>query len=170
MVTERKMDATRLLAEDHRKVEELFEQFEKASGDGRKEKIARKICTELKVHTMIEEEIFYPALRGKIDGDDLDEALVEHDGAKLLINDIEAGGPDEQFYEAKVKVLQEQVEHHVKEEEKQQGNLFQQARAADVDLEALGEQMAARKAELKAEFEATGLPKPELATMTETSV
>ena len=167
MVTERKMDATRLLAEDHRKVEQLFEQFEKASGDGRKEKIARQICTELKIHTMIEEEIFYPALRGKVEDDDLDEALVEHDGAKLLVNEIEAGGPDEQFYEAKVKVLQEQVEHHVKEEEKQQGNLFSQARKTDVDLQALGEQMAARKAELQKIAETEGLPPAQPAALTE---
>ncbi|HEU0133828.1 MAG TPA: hemerythrin domain-containing protein [Allosphingosinicella sp.] len=166
MVTERKIDATRLLAEDHRKVEELFEQFEKASGDGRKEKIARQICTELKAHTIIEEEIFYPALRGKIEEDDLDEAYVEHDGAKVLINEIEAGGPDDDYYEAKVKVLKEQIEHHVKEEEKQQGNLFQQARAADVDLEALGARMAARKEELMMFADAEGaLPRAEPATM-----
>jgi hypothetical protein len=160
-----KPDATRLLTEDHRRVEELFEKFEKASGDGRKEKLAREICTELKVHAMLEEEIFYPALRGKIEDDDLDEALVEHDGAKVLINEIEAGGPDDDFYEAKVKVLQEQIEHHVKEEEKQQGNIFQQARAADVDLEALGEQMAARKAELMRLAETEGLPPAVPATM-----
>ncbi len=166
MVTERDMDATHLLAEDHRKVENLFEQFEKASGDGRKERIARQICTELKVHSMIEEEIFYPALRGKISDDDLDEAYVEHDGAKMLINEIEAGGPDEAFYDAKVKVLQEQIEHHVEEEEKSRGNLFQQARAADVDLEALGRQMAARKQELMRLAETEGLPPAEPATMT----
>ncbi len=160
-----KQDATRLLTEDHRRVEELFEQFEKASGDGRKEKLARQICTELKVHAMLEEEIFYPALRGKISEDDLDEAMVEHDGAKLLINEIEAGGPDDDYYDAKVKVLQEQIEHHVKEEEKQQGNIFQQARATDVDLDALGERMAARKEELMAQAEAGGLPPAELATM-----
>ncbi len=166
MVTERKMDATHLLMEDHRKVEGLFEQFEKASGDGRKERVANQICTELKIHAMIEEEIFYPALRGKIDDDDLDEAYVEHDGAKLLINEIEAGGPDEDFYDAKVKVLQEQIEHHVEEEEKARGNIFQQARAADVDLEALGRQMAARKAELMRLAESEGLPRAEPATMT----
>ena len=166
MVSERRQDATHLLMEDHRKVEDLFEQFEKASGDGRKERIARQICTELKVHSMIEEEIFYPALRGKISDDDLDEAYVEHDGAKLLINEIEAGGPDEEFYDAKVKVLQEQIEHHVEEEEKSRGNLFQQARAADVDLEALGEQMAMRKAELMELAETSGLPPAEPATMT----
>ena len=167
MVTERKMDATHLLAEDHRKVEDLFEQFEKASGDGRKEKIARQICLELKVHTMIEEEIFYPALRGKISDDDLDEAYVEHDGAKMLINDIEAGSGGDDFYEAKVKVLQEQIEHHVKEEERQSGNLFSQARKADVDLEGLGEQMASRKQELMQQAGTAGLPPAQPATLTE---
>ena len=165
MADQGKQDALKLLSEDHRKVEELFEQFEKASGDGKKEKIARQICTELKVHAMIEEEIFYPALRGKIDDDDLDEAMVEHDGAKLLINDIEAGGPDEDYYDAKVKVLQEQIEHHVKEEEKQQDNIFTQARKTDVDLQALGEQMAARKAELMALAESQGLPPAQTKTM-----
>ena len=166
MVTERDMDATHLLMQDHRKVEDLFEQFEKASGDGRKEKLARQICTELKVHAMIEEEIFYPALRGKIAEDDLDEAYVEHDGAKVLINEIEAGGPDDDFYDAKVKVLQEQIEHHVEEEEKIRDNIFQQARAADVDLEALGRQMAARKEELMRLAESEGLPPAQPATMT----
>lgn len=165
MASQGRQDATHLLAEDHRKVEDLFEQYEKASGDGRKEKLARQICTELKVHSMIEEEIFYPALRGKISDDDLDEAYVEHDGAKLLINEIEAGGPDEEYYDAKVKVLKEQIEHHVEEEEKSRGNIFQQARAAEVDLEALGEAMAARKAELMALAEREGLPPAEPATL-----
>jgi predicted transcriptional regulator len=165
MASQGRQDATKLLTEDHRKVEGLFEQFEKASGDGRKEKIARQICMELKIHSMIEEEIFYPALRGKIEEDLLDEAYVEHDGAKMLINEIEAGGPDEHFYEAKVKVLQEQIEHHVKEEEKQRDNMFQQARAADVDLEALGEQMAARKAELMEQAQTAGLPPAQPTTM-----
>jgi len=117
------------------------------------------------VHAMLEEELFYPALRGKIEDDDLDEAYVEHDGAKVLINDIEAGGSDSDFYEAKVKVLKEQIEHHVKEEEKQQDNIFSQARKADVDLESLGEQMAARKAELMERAEAEGLPPAQPATM-----
>jgi hypothetical protein len=170
MVTENKMDATHLLTEDHRKVEGLFERFEKAGGDGRKEQIARQICTELKVHSMIEEEIFYPALRGKISDEDLDEAYVEHDGAKVLINEIEAGGADEAFYDAKVKVLKEQIEHHVEEEEKIRGNIFQQARAADVDLEALGERMAARKAELLERAERGELGPAEPATLTATEV
>ena len=164
-----KQDAIKLLTEDHRRVEELFEQFEEAGRDSKKEKLARQICTELKVHAMIEEEIFYPALRGKIDDDDLDEAIVEHDGAKVLINDIEAGEPSDQFYDAKVKVLKEEIEHHVKEEEKQRDNLFSQARKTDVDLEALGEQMAARKAELMQLAESEGLPPAQPATLTETN-
>ena len=161
----KKLDATQLLTQDHREVEELFEKFEKASGDGAKEKLAKQICTELKVHSMIEEEIFYPALRGKISDDDLDEAYVEHDGAKVLINEIEAGGPDDDFYDAKVKVLQEQIEHHVEEEEKRMEGMFSQARQAGLDMDALGEQLAARKAELLETFKATGVPKPVLTTM-----
>ena len=157
-MAENKPDAIKLLSADHREVEELFEKFEKASRDGTKEKIAKQICTELKIHAQIEEEIFYPALRGKISDDDLDEAIVEHDGAKVLINDIEAGSPDDDFYDAKVKVLQEEIEHHVKEEEKQRDNIFTQARKTDVDLVALGEQMAARKQELKDLAESGGLP------------
>ncbi|HWH18432.1 MAG TPA: hemerythrin domain-containing protein [Allosphingosinicella sp.] len=165
MASESKQDAIRLLTEDHRKVEQLFEQFEKAGESSKKEELAKRICTELKVHAMLEEEIFYPAFRGKIDDDDLDEAYVEHDGAKVLINEIEAAGADDEFYDAKVKVLQEQIEHHVKEEEKQQGNIFSQARKTDVDLEALGEQMAARKMELMQKAEADGLPPAQTATM-----
>ena len=110
------------------------------------------------MHAQIEEEIYYPAIRGKVEEDDLDEAYVEHDSAKMLINELEAAEPDEEFYDAKVKVLQELIEHHVKEEEKQRDNLFQQTRAADIDLEALGERLAARKAELLALAESEGLP------------
>lgn len=165
MPTQTDTDATHILAEDHRKVEKLFEQYEKASGDTRKRELANQICTELKVHAMIEEEIFYPALEGKIEEDLLKEAYVEHDGAKVLINQIEAGGPDEEFYDAKVKVLQEEIEHHVKEEEKERGNMFQQARAAEVDLDALGEQMLARKEELMAQAKAGGLPPAQTTTM-----
>jgi hemerythrin superfamily protein len=159
------MDATHILAADHRTVEGLFEEFEKATSSDRKAKLAAQICTELKIHAQIEEEVFYPALRGKIDEDLLNEAYVEHDGAKVLINDIEASGPDDKFFDAKVTVLSEEIKHHVKEEEKQQDNMFQQARAADVDLEALGEQMLARKEQLKAQAENGGLPPAELATM-----
>jgi hypothetical protein len=155
-----KPDAIALLKADHRTVEDLFAKFEKASGDGAKEKIAKQICLELTVHTMLEEEIFYPACEGKVEEDDLKEAYVEHDGAKVLMAEIEAGGPDDEYYDAKVKVLSEEIEHHVKEEEKPGEGLFAQARKAGLDMEALGQQMAARKAELMEEFKA-GLPSPE---------
>lgn len=158
-------DATHILTSDHRKVEDLFADFESASGKSRKEEIAKRICRELKIHSLIEEEIFYPALKGKIEDDLLKEAYVEHDGAKVLINEIAAGGPDEEFYDAKVTVLKEQIEHHVKEEEKERDNMFQQARAADVDLDDLGRRMLARKEELNAKADKDGLPPAKLATM-----
>ena len=155
-------DAIALLKADHRTVEELFAKFENASGDGRKQAIAEQICNELKIHTMIEEEIFYPALEGKIEEDVLAEAYVEHDGAKVLVNDIMAGGPDDQYYEAKVTVLQEEIEHHVKEEEAPSEGMFSQARDTDVDLVALRDRTLARKEELKALAESEGLPPAEL--------
>ena len=155
-------DAIALLKADHRTVEELFDKFENATGKDRKQAIAEKICTELKIHSMIEEEIFYPALQGKIEQELLDEAYVEHDGAKVLINDIMAGGPDEEYYDAKVTVLSEEIEHHVEEEEKPKEGMFAQAREADVDLVALRDQMAARKQELTAQAESEGLPPAQL--------
>ena len=158
-------DATHVLASDHRTVEELFSRYESATGKDSKAGIAQTICRELKIHAQIEEEIFYPALKGKIDDDLLKEAYVEHDGAKLLINEIAAGGPDEEFYDAKVTVLKEEIEHHVKEEEKERDNMFQQARAADVDLKALGEQLLARKKELAELAEREGLPPAKPTTM-----
>ena len=171
MAETKTQDAIALLKEDHRTVEDLFEQFEKASGEGRKQKLAKQICLELTVHAKIEEEIFYPACEGKIEEDLLKEAYVEHDGAKVLIAEIEAGdGESDEYFDAKVKVLQEQIEHHVQEEEKRLEGMFAQARKADLDLDALGEQLAQRKMQLTEEFKATGLPKPELATMRETTV
>lgn len=158
-------DATHILAQDHRKVEDLFTKYENASGRDRKAEIANTICDELKMHTIIEEEVFYPALEGKIDEALLKEAYVEHDSAKLLVNEIAQGSPDENFYDAKLTVLREQIEHHVKEEEKQHENMFQQARAADVDLDALGEQMLARKQELMSLAEKQGLPAAEMKTV-----
>jgi hypothetical protein len=158
MAKEEFTDAIALLKADHREVEDLFAKFESASGDGRKQRLAEQICTELKIHTIIEEEIFYPALEGKIEEDMLNEAYVEHDGAKVLINDIMAGGPDDEFYDAKVKVLSEEIEHHVKEEEAPSEGMFAQARKTDVDLVALRDQMMARKEELKQQAEAGGLP------------
>jgi len=156
-------DAIALLKADHRKVEELFASFENAKG--RKQAIAQQICTELKIHSMLEEEIFYPAFQGKIEQEDLDEAYVEHDAAKLMINDIMAGGPDEQFYDAKVKVLSEEIEHHVEEEEKRGEGIFAQCRETDVDLVALRDQMLARKQELIQQAESGGLPEAKTTTM-----
>ena len=153
-------DAIALLKADHRQVEDLFAQFDKARDQARQHKLATQICNELKVHTMLEEEIFYPALKGKIEDDLLNEAYVEHDGAKILINDILAGSPDE-FYEAKVKVLSEEIEHHVKEEEERVEGMFTQARGTDVDLVALRDTMLARKAELMPLAEANDLPEAE---------
>ncbi len=151
-----------LLTEDHRKVEMLFEKFEKARGAAAQEKIVAQLCDELTVHTMIEEEIFYPALRGQIEDDLLNEAYVEHDGAKMLLLALRDAEPDEAFYKAKVTVLQEQIEHHVKEEEKQRDSMFAQARKAGVDLNALGEQMSARKADLMAMADEGTLPPPKM--------
>lgn len=160
-------DAVALLKEDHRTVEDLFAKFEKASGDDRKKKLADEICMELTIHSMIEEEIFYPACEGKVEEDLLSEAYVEHDGAKVLIGEIQTGSPSDEYFDAKVKVLQEQIEHHVEEEEKRIEGLFSQARKAGVDMDALGEQMAARKEELKAKFTAEGVPPPTFTTLEE---
>jgi hemerythrin superfamily protein len=165
-----KLDAIALLKADHRKVEDLFEQFEGASAPSKKQKIAMQICMELTVHTKIEEEIFYPACEGKIEEDLLKEAYVEHDGAKVLIAEIEAGSPDDEYYDAKVKVLSEQIEHHVGEEEQRLEGMFSQARKAGIDMDALGEELLARKTQLVATYKASGLPTPELATMTQVAI
>jgi len=170
MATSTKLDAVALLKADHRKVEELFAKFEAAKGDGRKQALAEQICMELTVHTKIEEDIFYPACEGKVEEDLLKEAYVEHDGAKVLIAEIEAGGPDDEFYEAKVKVLSEMIEHHVEEEEKRVEGMFSQARKAGVDMDALGEQMAAEKETLIASYKSGGLPRPDVSTLQGTSL
>ena len=158
-----KMDAIALLKADHRKVEDLFAKYEKSRG--RKADLAKQICKELIVHTLIEEEILYPACReAGVEEDMMDEANVEHDGAKVLIAELEAGSPDEPFFDAKVKVLSEEIKHHVKEEEKR-GGVFAQLRKTDVDLLELGAQMAALKAELSREIDADNLPAPITLTM-----
>ena len=131
-------DAITLLKADHRKVEALFEQFEKAKDTARKQKLAQEICTELTVHATIEEEIFYPACKEAVEDDLEHEAYVEHDGAKVLIAEIAQGNPEDEFYDAKVMVLSEMIKHHVKEEEKPGEGYFAQARKGDVDMQALG--------------------------------
>ena len=141
-------DAIALLKADHRQVEEWFGQFESTRSADRKQRLARQCCQALKVHTQIEAEIFYPAFLEATEEKDIHhEAEVEHDGAKRLIAEIEASGPDDDYYEAKVKVLSEMIKHHVNEEEKRDG-MFAKARKSSMDLDVLGEQLAARKAEL----------------------
>ena len=109
---------------------------------------------ELTIHTRIEEDIFYPACEGAVDEDLLREAYVEHDGAKALIAEIEASAPDVRFYDAKVNVLGEMIELHVEEEVMRVEGMFSQARRAGLDMERLGEQMAAEKARLIADIQA----------------
>ena len=153
--TYEEMDAIAMLKADHRKVEEIFASFEKARGLERKRALAEQACLELKVHTVIEEEIFYPACRGAdVEKDLIDEAFVEHDAAKSLINEIEAGGPEEDFYDAKVKVLSEMIEHHVQEEEMRSEGMFSQARAAGLDMDRLADEMRARTRTAMEEFQA----------------
>ena len=170
MAESKAQDAIELLKEDHRAVEKLFKEFEDAKGDGRKQKLAHQICLELSVHAEIEETIFYPACEGTVDEDELKEGYVEHDAAKLLIAEIVANeSADDEFFDTKVKVLQEEIEHHIEEEEGR-GGIFVQARKGKLDLDALGQQLAAKKQELTERFKADGLPQPKLRTMDEVSV
>jgi hemerythrin superfamily protein len=143
-------NAIELLKEDHRKVETWFAEFEKARSDDRKQDLAERICMALKVHTTIEEEIFYPAFREETGEEEMyQEAEVEHESAEELISRIESSPAGDDRYDAQVKVLSHMIEHHVYEEEKRDG-IFAKARQHKMDLEALGEQLAARKNELEA--------------------
>ena len=146
---EQSLDALALLKADHDLVEDLFDKFDKARTDKQKDSLAEQICSELTTHAQIEEEIFYPAVRDAIDEEDLmDEAEVEHTSAKDLIAQIEESQAGEEKFDAKVTVLGEYIRHHVKEEETE---MFPKVRKADLDLKALGSEMAARKAELQSE-------------------
>lgn len=142
-------DAIALLKEDHAKVSKMFEQYDKLGdrAEKKKEELCRKICTELKIHTQIEDEIFYPATREALPKEDdlLDEAEVEHDGAKKLIAELDAMNPSDDLFDAKVTVLGEYVKHHVKEE---QNEMFTKVRKTKLDLKELGMRMKFRKAEL----------------------
>jgi hemerythrin superfamily protein len=140
------LSAIEILEADHRQVEEFFDEYEELDDANDKEQLAVKICTALQAHTQIEEEIFYPAAREAIENSELiEEATVEHASAKKLLAEIQNMKPGEKLYDAKVKVLQEQVLHHVEEEE---GELFPQVEASELDLEALGKKMAERKTAL----------------------
>ena len=158
-------DAIAMLKADHRTVEDLFEKFESTGGKVAQEKIAQQICTELKIHTMLEEEIFYPAFKGKIEDDLLNEAYVEHDSAKILVNDIASANGEDEFFEAKVTVLSEAIRHHVREEEMQSEGMFAQCRKTDVDLVALRDAMLARKQELMAGRGQADLPEAQLTAL-----
>jgi hemerythrin-like domain-containing protein len=142
-------DAIALLTADHREVSEMFKQFEDLGDRAKasKQKLVEKICKSLIAHTQIEEEIFYPAVREDVkDSDDMiDEAVVEHQAAKDLIRQLQEMNPDEDLYDAKVKVLGEEIEHHVKEEEEE---MFKQAKKSGLDMKALGQEMAQRKQEI----------------------
>lgn len=145
-------DALALLKADHAAVKKLFKEYEKLckeeADDEEKGELATRICQELTVHATIEEELFYPALRDAIDEQDLlDEAEVEHASAKDLISQIEQMNAGDELFDAKVTVLGEYINHHVKEEE---GEMFKEARKTDVDLRALGEELQTRQQELKA--------------------
>lgn len=149
-------DAIALLTADHKEVEQLFKKYDKLvkadAEDEDKEGLVRQICTMLTAHATAEEEIFYPAARSVLDEPDLiDEATVEHASAKELIAQLEQASPGDELYDAKVKVLAEYIEHHVKEEE---GELFPKLKKADLDLKALGAELSARKQELTSEADA----------------
>ena len=150
-------DAVQLLTDDHKKVKKLFKDFERIKDqDGaarEKSALVRQICMELTIHTKVEEEIFYPVVRESIDEEDLmDEADVEHAGAKALIQQLEDMKPEDDHYDAKVTVLGEYIDHHVKEEHEE---MFPKAKKAKVDMIELGARIAERKAELQGQTSAT---------------
>jgi hemerythrin superfamily protein len=141
----RTQDALSLLKSDHQEVKQLFTRFDRAGGNSEKERLAEKICNELKLHTRLEEEMFYPAVREAISARELvTEAEVEHAAAKDLISQIEATSPSDERYDALVTVLGEYVRHHIEEEE---GEMFPKVRRSELDLVALGERLRERKRE-----------------------
>ncbi|WP_164157147.1 hemerythrin domain-containing protein [Sandarakinorhabdus rubra] len=170
MTATKALDAIALLKADHRTVEDLFARFEAATSAADKEALAVQICTELSVHARIEEDIFYPACKGVVDAELRNEALVEHDAAKLLIAEIAMGGRSDRFSDAKMMVLKEEIAHHVGEEERAGDGMFAQARKGGLDLAKLGERMAAEKTRLMADFMANGLPMPATSTLVATSI
>jgi len=142
-------NAIELLKQDHREVEGYFDEYEDLTDDDAKAELAEKICNALKMHMQIEEEIFYPQARDATGDEDLlDEALVEHAGAKHLIEEIESMEPGEDLYDAKIRVLSEQIKHHVEEEE---GELFPEVESSKIDVGQVGKEIAERKKELMAE-------------------
>ena len=155
-------DAIALLKQDHRNVEALFKEF-KTADQGEKQRLVQRICNELMIHTLLEEEIFYKECRDRgVESDVLDEAQVEHDSTKVLIQDLLSGEPGSEFYDAKVTVLSEYIKHHVGEEEKPGEGIFAKAKKKGLDMSALGQRLQARKQQLmqKAEANELGPPSP----------
>jgi hemerythrin superfamily protein len=148
-------DAVALLKQDHKKVLDMFKEFEGMQENGsRKAALVKQICDELLVHTTLEEEIFYPAVRMAIEDDKLmDEAAIEHDSAKTLIDQLHGMEPGDERYDATVTVLGEYIQHHVNEEHKE---MFPKAKKAKIDLRHLGEEIAARKEELMRQSQMQG--------------
>ena len=152
-VAPKPQNAIALLRADHKKVSELFEQYEKARSPEKKGTIVAQICTELGVHAQIEEEIFYPAVKQALKDKELvPEALVEHGSLKSLIAQVEGVEPDGEMFDAKIKVMSEFVKHHVKEEQEE---MFPKAQKSALDMDELGLQLAQRKEQLLIEKEAT---------------
>lgn len=145
-------DALELLEEDHRKVEEMFDQYDELEGDeNRRGQLARQICRELTIHSEIEEEIFYPRARESTKDDVLiDEAIVEHGSVKHLIEQIEDMEPGEDLFDARIRVLEEMVKRHIQEEEEE---LFPELASVGMDLTAVGRELAERKQELMTEIQ-----------------
>jgi hemerythrin superfamily protein len=148
-------DALHILADDHKKIAEMFDEFEQMKEEGSTDDdalqtLVENTCAELSIHAQVEEEVFYPAARDALDDMDLlDEAEVEHASARQLITELSAMQPGDDLYEAKFTVLGEYVKHHVQEEEKK---LFPKLKKADIDLEEIGEEIRQRKLELRDEL------------------
>ncbi len=154
------IDALDLLRADHEKVKSLFREFDSLRGiddeDERKSELVDEICYELTIHTMIEEEIFYPIVRDAIDDEELmDEADMEHTGARELISQLEVMYPGDDHFEATVSVLGEEIAQHI---EKEENDIFEAARAAGIDLDGLGERLSSRKEELDEDLSAPPAP------------
>ena len=144
--------AIAMLKEDHRVFDRLFKEFEEATGK-RKLEIAQELCLRITMHSKIEEEVFYPAIRGKVDEDEIEEAIVEHQAAETIIEELEEMDGSEELYDAKVHVLGEQLRHHIEEEETE---MFEEAKRSGLDLEVIGQRMQAKQDELVREVEAKG--------------
>lgn len=155
-----------LLKSDHRNVEDLFAQFEKAQDNREKQDLVEQICDALIIHTALEEEIFYPACREGTDADDaLDAAQVEHDAAKVLIMDLLDASPEDDFYDAKVKVLTEEIRTHIQEEEKPRTGVMAKAKSAGIDTADLAQQLLELKDQLQEDAQAGALPEPQIQSL-----